>query len=368
VISYSCLERQYQVEKDLLIIAFERVACSGQFILGSIVEELEQKLAEFCGVKFCVTLNSGTDALILGMMAAGIKKGDQVITPPNSFVASTAAIIHLGAVPVFVDVDEDQNINISLIEQAITEKTKAIMPVHLTGRICNMDEIEKIANKYNLLIIEDAAQSFGSIYKNKKSGSFGKIGCFSAHPLKAFNACGDAGFLTTNDINIAERIKRLRAHGLIDRNTIQEWGCVSRLDTLQASILLMRLQLVEQYIKQRRKNVEFYRESLDPKYVFIPPCKDYEYNSFQTFVVQVDDRDSLQLYLKQNGVESSIHYPIPIHLQIPAKKLGYKSGDFPVTEKQASHILSLPISQFLKESEIQYISSLINDFYCQKNT
>ncbi len=365
-ISYACLERQYQSEKNQLKIAFERVASLGQFVLGPVVEELEQKLAEFCGTQFCVTLNSGTDALLLGMMAAGIGEGDEVITPPNSFVASAATIAHLRANPVFVDVGVDQNINVNLIEAAITKKTKAIMPVHLTGRVCDMDSIIAIAKKHNLLIIEDAAQAFGSSYKNKRSGSFGKIGCFSAHPLKAFNACGDAGFLTTNDASIVDRVKRLRAHGLIDRNTVKEWGFVSRLDTVQASILLMRLNLIEGYIQQRRANIALYRQLLNSRHVFIPECREYEYNSFQTFVIQVDYRDALQEYLKKNGVESSIHYPIPIHCQEPAIMLGHKQGDFPVTETQATRILSLPVSQFLKTEEIQYISELINVFYANE--
>jgi dTDP-4-amino-4,6-dideoxygalactose transaminase len=362
-ISYALLERQYEHEKDEIFKVQKSLFETGQFILGSVVEELEIELAKFCGVKYCVTLNSGTDALILGMIAAGIGPGDEVITPPNSFVASTAAIIHVGAKPIFVDVRGDQNIDPGLIEKAITNKTKAIMPVHLTGRIAAMREIQSLAKKYGLLIVEDAAQCFGSQYHGSFSGSFGDIGCFSAHPLKAFNACGDAGFMTTNNEEIYARVKRVRAHGMIDRNTVQEWGWVSRLDTIQAAILRMRLTKIEKYIQDRRKNVELYRELLNPEFVFIPPCKDFEYNSFQTFVIQVDRRDELQKYLLDKGIQTSIHYPIPIHLQPVAKSLGYAEGTMPVTELQAKRILSLPVSQFLAEEEIVYISEKINEFY-----
>lgn len=362
-ISYALLERQYEQEKDEIFKVQQNLFETGQFILGSVVEDLELELAKFCGVKYCVTLNSGTDALILGMIAAGIGPGDEIITPPNSFVASTAAIIHVGATPVFVDVAEDQNIDPSLIEQAITDRTKAIMPVHLTGRIAPMKEIQALAKKHKLLIIEDSAQAFGSKYDGNFSGSFGDIGCFSAHPLKAFNACGDAGFLTTNSEEIYTRVRRLRAHGMIDRNTVQEWGWVSRLDTIQAAILRMRLTKIEKYIQDRRKNVRLYRKLLNPDFIFIPPCKDVEYNSFQTFVIQVDRRDELQKYLLDKGIQTSIHYPIPIHLQPAGQGLGYTNGEMPMTELQAKRILSLPVSQFLTEDEIVYISESINEFY-----
>lgn len=362
-ISYACLERQYVTEKEALQESMNKVVSSGQFILGALVDELEEKIAAFCGTRFCVTLNSGTDALYFGMVAAGIKPGDEVITAPNSFIASAATIVHVGARPVFVDVGDDQNIDTDLLEAAITPKTTAIMPIHLTGRIADMDKIEQLAQKYGLVIIEDAAQSFGSKYQGKRSGSFGKVGCFSAHPLKVFNACGDAGFMTTNDEAIAHRVKMLRSHGLKDRNTIGEWGYVSRLDSLQASILLMRLTKIEGYLEQRRQNANLYRRLLNPEHVYIPECKEYEYNIFQTLVIQVDHRDELQKYLGENGVESSIHYPIPIHLQESSKALGYGQGDFPTAETQARRILSIPNSQFLQESEIHYISGLINAFF-----
>ena len=362
-ISYALLDRQYLSEKEELFEIFKKTVSSGQFILGEVVEDLERQIAQFCGVKYCITVNSGTDALFLGMCAAGIGAGDEVITPPNSFVASTATLVHLGAKPVFVDVGEDQNIDPSLIEEKITDKTKAIMPVHLTGRIAAMDEIRVIAARHNLLIIEDAAQSFGSKYHGDCSGSLGDIGCFSAHPLKAFNACGDAGFITTDNDGISERLRVLRNHGMIDRNTVQNWGWVSRMDGIQAAILRMRLGKIESYLEKRRKNVSLLRRILNQDFVFIPECREHEYNTFQTFVIQVDARDELQNHLRDRGVQSAVHYPIPIHLQPAAKSLGYKVGDMPMVESQAKRILSIPVSQFLSDDEIIYISDQINEFF-----
>lgn len=362
-INYASLDRQYLAEESELRTIFEEVFSSGQFVLGQAVNEFENNVAKYCKVKHCIGVNSGTDALILAMKAAGIEKNDEVITPPNSFIASTSTIVHLGAKPVFVDVDENQNISPDLIEKAITCKTKAIMPVHLTGRIAAMQQITEIAKKHNLLVIEDAAQSFASRYYDKPSGSFGDIACFSAHPLKAFNSSGDAGFILTNNDLLAEKIKRLRNHGLIDRNTVKEWSVVSRLDSFKAAILNMRLKKVDNYIKKRRENVSLYRKLLNPENVFIPKCENYEYNSFQTFVIQVSNRNGLQKYLNEKGIQTSIHYPIPIHLQPAAASLGYKKGDFPVTEKQADRILSLPVSQFLSTEEIEYIGEQINGFF-----
>ena len=236
-IPYINLVAQWQDEKDDLLPIIESVMSSGQFVGGEAVECFEQKAAELCGTKYCVALNSGTDALVLGLLSLGVCAGDEVITPPNSFIASTAAIVNLKAKPVFVDVLSDQNIDPDQIVKVITEKTKAIMPVHLTGRIARMTAIMEIANKYQIPVIEDAAQAIGSKYSGQPSGSLGKIGCFSTHPLKNLNACGDGGFLTTDDKDIAKQVRLSRNHGLVGRNKIEQFGCVSRMDTLQAAIL-----------------------------------------------------------------------------------------------------------------------------------
>ncbi len=361
-IPYVNLSAQWDEDKEELLPILEKVMTEAHHVGGAHIEKFEQHVAQLCDVKHAIALNSGTDALVLGMVALGIKAGDEVITPPNSFVASTAAIVQLGAKPVFVDVLPDQNIDPDLVEQMITEKTKAIMPVHLTGRIANMDPILAIASKYDLKIVEDAAQSIGSKYRGQLSGSLGHVGCFSAHPLKNLNACGDAGFLTTDDDQVAESVRLMRNHGLADRNTVTSFGCVSRMDNLQAAILDFRLQKLDQIIQKRRKNAQVYTDLIDSRFVFVPEEKSYEFNTYHTFVIQTNCRNELQKFLNQHQVGSAIHYPIPIHLQPASASLGYKSGDFPEAERQAGKILSLPIHQYLDTVSIERISKLINQF------
>ncbi len=359
-VPYVNLAKQWASEREELLPILDQVMGSGQYIGGPTVEAFEKKAAALCDSKYCVALNSGTDALVLGLAAMGVRRGDEVITPPNSFVASTSAITHIGATPKFVDVLPDQNIDPSKIEAAITSKTKAIMPVHLTGRMAQMDEIKKIADRHNLLIIEDAAQSIGSKYDNIPSGKWGKVGCFSAHPLKNLNACGDAGFLVTDDDEIAENIKLLRNHGLVDRNTVLEFGYVSRMDAIQAAILNFRMEKLNAVSAKRRANAALYSQLLDRSSIFIAPEISAEFNTYHTFVIQVDNRDRLKKRLEEDGIETSIHYPIPIHLQPAAKRLGYKLGDFPETEMQAERILTLPVNQYLHLDDIALIAERVN--------
>ena len=330
---------------------------------GSVIEELEEKLADLCDVKYCIALNSGTDALVCGLKALGVRNGDEVITPPNSFIASTAAIILIGAIPVFADVLPDQNIDPDCVEKSITAKTKAIMPVHLTGRLAQMDRLVEIAKKFNIPIIEDAAQAIGSSFQKKLAGSWGKVGCFSTHPLKNLNACGDGGFLLTNEKDISLNVRRMRNHGLVDRNYIENFGFVSRMDSLQAGILLFRLRNLYDNIEKRRKNADYYANNIEKNKVYIPFEKNNYYNTYHTFVIQCDYRDKLKEYLLSKGIETAIHYPIPIHLQSAARSLNYKKGDFPNAEKQSSKILSLPVNQFLVEKQLEYITHCINEFY-----
>lgn len=351
-IPYVQVNKQYEEECGELEAVVRDVLANRSHVGDKIVDELEEELAVYCGTKYAVALNSGTDALIFAMLTAGIKKGDEVITPPNSFVASTSSIIHIGAKPVFADVLPDQNIDPDAVEAAITKRTKAIMAVHLTGRLCQMDKLQKIADKHGLLIIEDAAQSIGSQYNGKKSGSFGTAGCFSTHPLKNLNACGDGGFVTTDNADIANRVRRLRAHGMVDRVTVEEWGFVSRMDTMQAAILKFRLGRLQSVIERRRANAKYYQDNLMHGNIFFPECRKEEYNTFHTFVIQVDNhRDALQEHLSKLGIKTTIHYPIPIHLQPAAKSLGHKKGDFPVTEGQSGKILTLPVNQYMTRAD-----------------
>jgi len=362
-IPYVNLSKQYLKEKKKLLSIIDKVLKSGQYVGGDEVKRFEKNIASLIKTKYCIALNSGTDALTLGLHSLGVRKNDEVITTSNSFIASTAVIVHLGAKPIFVDVKKDQTINPTLIEKSITKKTKAIMVVHLTGRICDMDKIIPIAKKYNIPIIEDAAQAIGSRYKNKYAGTFGKIGCFSAHPLKNLNALGDSGYLTTNSTKIAKLIKDVRNHGMTNRNKIKNFGYVSRMDNLQAAVLNFRLRNLKSIIKKRRKNAVIYSKNLNKKYVFIPPETKKEFNTYHTFVIQVSKRDKLKQYLKSKGIETSIHYPIPIHLQPALKKFKYRYSNLSQTEKQSKKIITLPINQFLNKSEIQKICFEVNNFY-----
>jgi dTDP-4-amino-4,6-dideoxygalactose transaminase len=357
------LAAQFAEERDELLAVAERTLAGGQWVGGPEVEAFEEAAATYCGARYAVALNSGTDALALGLKALGIGSGDEVITPPNSFVASTAAIVQTGARPVFADVLDDQNIDPAAIEKAIGPRTRAVMPVHLTGRMCRMDVILDIAGRHGLKVVEDAAQSIGSRYRGRRSGTFGHVGCFSAHPLKNLNALGDAGFVVADDPEVAARVRRLRNHGLVDRNTVVEWGQVSRMDSLQAAFLEARLARVDAVIEKRRRNVEVYRRLLDPANVFIPPCRPEEFNTFHTLVVQVDRRDNLKRHLASRAIGTAIHYPVPIHLQPAAATLGYKPGDFPVAERQASRILSLPIHQHLTDDDIAFVAESVNAFF-----
>jgi dTDP-4-amino-4,6-dideoxygalactose transaminase len=361
-IPYVNLQKQWLDERDDLLPIIDKVLESAELIGGEELDKFEENIAKLCGTRYACGVNSGTDALMLALALSGIRKGDEVITPPNSFIASTAAIIHLGAKPVFVDVLPDQNIDPSKIEAAITEKTKAIMPVHLTGRMCHMDPIIEIAKNYNLKVIEDAAQSVGSKYKGKPSGSFGDVGCFSTHPLKNLNACGDGGFLTTNDESIYNKSRSYRNHGMVNRNIVDHFGSVTRMDNLQASILNYRLNKLEAVTQKRRINAKTYIEGINNQDLFIPEEKNSEYNVYHTFVIQSKYRDELKEHLSKNAIDTAIHYPIPIHLQPAAKKLGYKIGAFPIAEKQSKEILTLPVNQYLDKNDLERIINVVNEF------
>ena len=362
-VPYVNMAAQWAEERQALLPIIERVLAEGHWVGGAEIDAFEGAAARLCGVAHAVALNSGTDALALGMAALGIGPGDEVITPPNSFIASTAAIVQLGAHPVFVDVRDDQNIDAERIAAAITPKTKAIMPVHLTGRVADMAPIMEVAERHGLRVVEDAAQSIGSRYDGRMSGSFGQLGCFSTHPLKNLNACGDGGFLTTDDEEIAASVRALRNHGLVTRETVARFGQVSRMDSLQAAILHFRAGRLDDTIERRRANAVLYRERLDPERVFMAEDREREFNTYHTFVIQVDRRDELQAFLQAHGVGTAIHYPVPIHLQPASADLGYRAGDFPVAERQAGRILTLPINQTLSPDDIIYVADRVNEFF-----
>lgn len=368
-IPYVDLAAQFNEQRDTILPAIVAALARGDYVGGEAVAQLESELSSFFGGFGVVTCNSGTDALLMSLLALGIGRGDEVITPVNSFVASTSVIVHVGATPVLVDVLDDQNIDPDAVERAVTPKTKAIMPVHLTGRVCDMPALRAIAERHGLAIIEDAAQAIGSRLDGQLAGTFGDGGCFSAHPLKNLGAVGDAGFLVLRDETICQRLRRYRTHGMKDRDTIAEFGIVSRMDTLQAVVLLERLKLLPSVISRRRRNAAIYQVALAPeidaKRLFVPPCRENELNTFHTFVIQVERRDELKSYLGAHGIGTAIHYPTPIHLQPAAAKLGYPRGSFPVAERQASRILTLPVRETMREDDVYRVVECIRRFFAQ---
>jgi len=361
-INYLALDQQHKNLKVELLNAAARVLEHSMFINGEDVRRFEKNMEKYCQVKHVVAVNSGTDALFLSLKTLNLTTKDEIITVPNSFLATAASIIAAGGRPVFVDVNEDMNINPDLIEKSITKKTKAILPVHLTGKPADMKPIMEIAKKHDLNVIEDAAQAIGAEYHGKKVGSIGDIGCFSLHPLKNLNACGDAGFITCSDQSVFEKLLLLRNHGLKNRDEAAIWGYNSRLDTIQAALLNVKLKYLDKWIEQRRKNAFFYNQQLK-ELVKTPEEKKDEKSVYHTYIIQTDKRDDLKIFLLKNGIETKIHYPIPIHLQQASRHLGYKKGDFPVAEKQAEEILSLPVYPELTRNEINYIVTKINIFF-----
>ena len=365
-IRYIDLAAQFAEERADLMPRIEAALASGMYIGGAEVDALESELASYCGVRHAITVNSGTDALMLGMAAAGIGSGDEVITPPNSFVASAAAIAKIGATPVFADVRDDELIDPAAVADAVTPRTAAVMAVHLRGAVCDMAALRAVAERHGLLLVEDAAQAIGSRLGNVRSGALGDLGCFSTHPLKLLNAAGDGGFITTNDAAVAQALRRMRNHGLVDRNTVEAWGIVSRIDAVQAAILRFRLERLDRTIERRRVNAAFYQRVLASTSVALPREGPGVFHTFNTYTIQLEARDALQAWLTERGVESLIHYPKPIHLQPAAASLGVRNGLFPVTERLAHTILSIPVHQFLLEDDLAAVAAGIADFFAHR--
>ncbi len=360
------LRKRFQEEKKELMKSIKRVLEKGNLVLTKEVESFEKKICKYVGAKYCLGLNSGTDALMMSLWATGISKGDEVITSPISFIASASSIIHLGAKPVFVDVKEDLNIDPDLIEKAITKKTKAIMPVHWTGRICDMVKIKKIAKKYKLLIIEDAAQAMGSYYNKKHAGTFGNISAFSTHPLKNLNALGDGGFIITDNKKYYEKIKLYRNHGLKSRDNVEIVGVNSRLDSLHAEVLSYRLKRLKNIISRRNNNINLYNKTISCNQVKIIRSKKKFVDAHVMFITLCQRRDELQKFLLKNNIQSLVYYKTPLHFHKALKFLGYKKGDFPVAEKLVKKVLAFPHHQHLTKNEIIKVANTINNFYKKK--
>ena len=352
---------QYKGLRDQIINKFDEISLQGAYILNQDLVEFEKKFALYCGSKYAIGVGCGADALFFSCIALGIGKGDEVITAPNSFIATAWAIANVGAKPAFVDVRDDYNIDPDQIEAAITYKTKAIMPVHLTGRIADMEPILEIAQHHNLYVIEDAAQAVGASYKGRKSGAFGTTGCFSLHPLKNLHVHGDGGVLTTDDRNIYDHLVKMRNHGLRDRDECEFWGYNSRLDGIQAAIANIKLAHLDKWNRKFREIATRYTKELD-EILFVPKDQPYEFPVYHRYIVRHPQRDALQRHLTKCGVETKVNYPVPIHLQEAARLLGYKKGDFPNAERQADTILSLPIYAELEDSQVEHVINSIKSF------
>ncbi len=364
-VPYAALGLQAKAVKKELMSAFENVLLSGQYILGPEVAAFEKEFADYCGTKYAVGLANGTCALHLVLLSLGIKSGDEVITAPNSFIASASSIALTGAKVVFADIGEDLNIDPKNLETAVTKRTRVIMPVHLTGRAARMPEILNIAKKNDLFVLEDAAQSVGASLNGKKVGSFGNAACFSLHPLKNLHAFGDGGVMTTNDRMLYERMLKARNHGLKNRDECEFWSHNSRLDEIQAALLRVQLRRLDADTKERRRLAHRYNKFLKP-FVIVPEEAEGEFHVYQTYMIQADRRDELKKYLNDQGVQAAIHYATPIHLQPAARSLGYATDDFPNTTKAASRILSLPLFPGMMEAEQDYVINSIKDFYTKK--
>lgn len=362
------LNKQNLTLKNHLLEELSRVIDNGGFILGENVKLIEESIAEYCGAAFGIGVASGSDALYLSLLACGISPETEVITTPFTFFATAGSIERAGAKPVFVDIDpETWNINPSLIEEKISLHTKAIIPVHLYGCPSDMNSIMEVAHKYDLKVIEDAAQAIGALYRGKKVGSFGEAGCLSFFPTKNLGAFGDGGMVVTSNREIAERVRLLRVHGAKPKYYHQVLGCNSRLDELQAVILRIKFPYLEEWSKRRRKIASIYQELLSnlekDKLIKLPGEPERAYHVYHQYTVQTDKRDELKVYLKEHGVGTAIYYPLPLHLQKVFNRYGYRQGEFPVAEAACRQVLSLPMYPELTDGEVQYVAQIINNFF-----
>ena len=359
------LSLQFKNSEQEITEEFKRVMNEGSFILRNDVEKFENNMALYLGVKHVIGVNSGTDALSLSVEVAGIKEGDEVITVAHTFIATIAAIVHRKAKPILVDIKDDFNMDMEEVEKAITSKTKAIIPVHLNGRICDMGKVMELAQKHNLIIIEDACQSLGSLYKGKKAGSFGLAGCFSTHPLKTLSCAGDGGFISTNNDEIAEKIRYLRNHGQKTRGDIFDFGYNSRLDNLHAALLNIKFKLLDNWIKRRREIASIYSKRLADLPLILPPSPSPQdfFDTYNSYVIRTSYHQELIDFLKLNGIEIFSHFSKPLYHN---QKLNLLNYHLPLQEKICKEILSLPIYPELTNEQVEYVIETIHKFFKNK--
>ncbi len=365
------LTRQYKAIEEEILSVTRRVFEKGRFILGEEVSAFEEEFARYCGVRYGVGVNSGTDALYLALRAAGIGEGDEVVTVANSFIASALAISFTGAKPIFVDIEpETYNLDPNALEHLLQrqrttgkrQRIKAILPVHLYGHPAQMDAIMEVSHRYNLAVIEDACQAHGAEYKGKKAGSFGAMGCFSFYPTKNLGGSGDGGMVITDDKKLYEKLRLLRCYGEKKKYQHLLKGGNSRLDEIQAAVLRIKLRYLDSWNERRRERAKAYTTMLASTDVICPVEREEARHVYHLFVIRTKKRNGLQASLKERGIDTLIHYPIPIHLQKAYKDLGYQRGDFPVTERFSKQVLSLPFFPEFTESEMDEVAGAIRLF------
>lgn len=363
------LAEQNQLLRPEIETALGRVLDTNGFILGAEVAALEKELAGYCGAKHAIACASGTDALLLALMAYDIKTDDEVITTPYSFFATVSCITRLGAVPVFVDIDpQTYNLDVSQIEERITDKTKAIQPVHLYGQCADMDALVQISEKYNIPIVEDAAQAIGAEENGKRAGNIGDIGCFSFYPSKNLGGMGDGGFMTTNDDQLALKLNALRVHGSFERYYHKWVGLNSRLDGFQGAVLRVKLPHLDSWSDKRQANADYYRKIFTDagltEQIGLPFERENVRHIYNQFVVRVPEkRDELRQFLTENEIGTDVYYPVSLHLQECFEYLGYQKGDFPESEKASCETLALPIFPELKAEQQEFVVKKIGEFF-----
>lgn len=362
-INHNYLKEQFS-ESEEILLDIKKLIQRTDYTLGKAVNDVENNFRELTNCKYAVGVGSGTDAILLSLKAIGVKYGDEVITSPYTFYATVGAIVSVGAKPVFVDISDDYNIDVDKIEKAITTNTKAIIPVHWSGLLCDMVKISDIAKKHNIHIIEDACHAINAERDGNKAGAYSLSACFSVHPLKNLNVWGDGGFIVTNSKTFYEKLILLRNHGLIDRDTCKIFSCNSRLDTLQAIVAIHLIKKIDHITDKRIANANFFDEKLSSiSEITIPSRFPNAKQVFHIYVIRTKKRDELRKYLIDNGIDAKIHYPIPMHLQPAAKEFGYKEGDFPNAELTCKSVLSLPVHEFISKEQQDYVIQKIKNFF-----
>jgi dTDP-4-amino-4,6-dideoxygalactose transaminase len=363
-ISLLDLKAQLETIRGEVLEAVEKVLDSGQYIMGPEVKAFEEEVAKYVGVKHAIGVGNGTDALLLALDAAGIGAGDEVITTPFTFFATAEVVSRLGATPVFVDIDpKTYNIDVDQIKAKINEKTKAIIPVHIFGQPANMDEVMELAEKYNLFVLEDAAQAMGSEYKGRKIGSLGHAATYSFFPTKNLGGYGDGGMVVTNDDELASKIRILRVHGSNPKYYHSMIGYNSRLDAIQAAILRIKLRHLDEWNNARRQKAALYNELLKDTPLVTPYEAEDRKHIYHLYIVQAEDRDDLMAYLKEKGISTGVYYPVPLHRQEVYQSLGYAEGSIPNAEYMAKRTFALPLYAELEDETIHAIVDTIKTYY-----